>query len=60
MKNFFSKLFGTVNDRKLKEFQPIVDKINLQEEVLYSAIEISLELGIKINGWRTKKSDRNI
>tara|TARA_B100000989_G_scaffold7204_1_gene4988 strand:- start:3053 stop:5665 length:2613 start_codon:yes stop_codon:yes gene_type:complete len=32
MKNFFSKLFGTVNDRKLKEFQPIVDKINLQEE----------------------------
>ena len=29
MKNFFSKLFGTVNDRKLKEFQPIVDKINL-------------------------------
>jgi len=32
MKNFFSKLFGTVNDRKLKEFQPIVDKINLLEE----------------------------
>ena len=32
MKNFFSKLFGTVNDRKLREFQPIVDKINLLEE----------------------------
>ena len=32
MKNFFSKLFGTVNDRKLRELQPIVDKINLQEE----------------------------
>ena len=32
MKNFFSKLFGTVNDRKLKEFQPRVDKINLLEE----------------------------
>ena len=32
MKNFFSKLFGTVNDRKLKEFRPIVDKINLLEE----------------------------
>jgi preprotein translocase subunit SecA len=31
MKNFFSKLFGTVNDRKLKEFQPRVDKINLLE-----------------------------
>ena len=32
MKNFFSKLFGTVNDRKLREFQPIVDKINFLEE----------------------------
>ena len=32
MKNFFSKLFGTVNDRKLKEYQPVVDKINLLEE----------------------------
>ena len=29
---FFSKLFGTVNDRKLKEYQPVVDKINLLEE----------------------------
>ena len=32
MKNFFSRLFGTVNDRKLKEFQPRVERINLLEE----------------------------
>ena len=32
MKNFFSRLFGTVNDRKLREFQPRVERINLLEE----------------------------
>ena len=31
MKTFFSKLFGTVNDRKLKELKPRVEKINLLE-----------------------------
>ena len=31
MKSFFSKLFGTVNDRKLRELKPRVDKINLLE-----------------------------
>ena len=31
MKSFFSKLFGTVNDRKLKELKPRVEKINLLE-----------------------------
>ena len=28
MKHFFSKLFGTVNERKLKEMQPRVDIVN--------------------------------
>ena len=31
MKSFFSKLFGTVNDRKLRELKPRVEKINLLE-----------------------------
>ena len=31
MKHFFSKLFGTVNERKLKEMQPRVDIINSLE-----------------------------
>ena len=31
MKSFFSKLFGTVNDRKLKELKPRVERINLLE-----------------------------
>ena len=31
MKTFFSKLFGTVNDRKLRELKPRVEKINLLE-----------------------------
>ena len=31
MKSFFSKLFGTVNDRKLRELKPRVDRINLLE-----------------------------
>ena len=31
MKHFFSKLFGTVNERKLKEMQPRVDVINSLE-----------------------------
>ena len=31
MKSFFSKLFGTVNDRKLTELKPRVEKINLLE-----------------------------
>ena len=31
MKSFFSKLFGTVNDRKLSELRPRVDRINLLE-----------------------------
>ena len=31
MKSFFSKLFGTVNDRKLRELKPIVERINLLE-----------------------------
>ena len=29
MKSFFSKLFGTVNDRKLRELKPRVERINL-------------------------------
>ena len=28
MKHFFSKFFGTVNERKLKEMQPRVDIVN--------------------------------
>ena len=31
MKSFFSKLFGTVNDRKLRELKPRVERINLLE-----------------------------
>ncbi|SVD18320.1 uncharacterized protein METZ01_LOCUS371174, partial [marine metagenome] len=31
MKHFFSKLFGTVNERKLKEMQPRVEIINSLE-----------------------------
>jgi len=31
MKSFFSKLFGTVNDRKLRELKPRVEKINILE-----------------------------
>ena len=31
MKSFFSKLFGTVNDRKLRELKPKVERINLLE-----------------------------
>ena len=31
MKSFFSKLFGTVNDRKLSELRPRVERINLLE-----------------------------
>ena len=31
MKSFFSKFFGTVNDRKLRELKPRVERINLLE-----------------------------
>ena len=31
MKTIFSKLFGTVNDRKLRELKPRVERINLLE-----------------------------
>ena len=31
MKSFLSKLFGTVNDRKLRELKPRVERINLLE-----------------------------
>ena len=31
MKSFFSKMFGTVNDRKLRELKPRVERINLLE-----------------------------
>ncbi len=43
MKNFFSRLFGTVNDRKLREFQPRVERINLLEEKFKKLSDIDLK-----------------
>ena len=48
MKSFFSKLFGTVNDRKLKELNPRVEKINLLESSFQKMSDSELQSQTKI------------
>ena len=48
MKSFFSKLFGTVNDRKLKELNPRVEKINLLEPSFQKMSDSELQSQTKI------------
>ena len=48
MKSFFSKLFGTVNDRKLKELKPRVEKINLLEPSFQKMSDSELQSQTKI------------
>ncbi len=48
MKSFFSKLFGTVNDRKLKELNPRVEKINLLEPNFQKMSDSELQSQTKI------------
>ena len=48
MKSFFSKLFGTVNDRKLKELKPRVEKINLLEPNFQKMSDSELQSQTKI------------
>ncbi|MDA9734742.1 preprotein translocase subunit SecA [SAR116 cluster bacterium] len=43
MKSFFSKLFGTVNDRKLKELKPRVERINLLEPKYQKMTDVELQ-----------------
>ena len=55
MKSFFSKLFGTVNDRKLKELKPRVEKINLLEPSFQKMSDSELQNQTKI--FKGKLSD---
>ena len=42
MKAFLSKIFGTKNDRVLKEFRPKIEKINSLEDKIQSFSDYEL------------------